>query len=71
MFRLHSFKLITVVVPDEHDKLFVSLCTGQPPVGWCIADNESNEVIELLLRSKKTRSPETFVGVIMTDDGRL
>lgn len=38
-------------------------------MGWCIADNESSDTIELFLGSMKMRSPETSVGVIMTDDG--
>ena len=39
------------------------------PVGWCIADSEASEVIEIFLSSVKARSPDTSVNVIMTDDG--
>ena len=41
---------------------------GQP-VGWCIADNEASEVIEIFLGCVKAKSPNTTVKVIMTDDG--
>ena len=79
----YRFKLITMAVPDEHGKgkflsifvqfkelLIFSMCSGQP-VGWCIADNESSDTIELFLGSIRARSPETSVGVIMTDDGNI
>ena len=52
-----------MAVPDEHGKgtflsIFVqfkeliifSMCSGLP-VGWCIADNESSDTIELFLGS--------------------
>lgn len=41
---------------------------GQP-VGWCIADIETTEVIEIFLSRIKRRSPNTDVKVVMTDDG--
>ena len=50
--------------------MFVSMCIGQT-VGWCIDDNESSDTIELFLGSMKQRSPETSVGVILTDDGSI
>ena len=40
-------------------------------MGWCIAVNESSDTIELFFGSMKMRTAETFVGVIMTDDGRI
>ena len=47
----------------------VILFKGQP-VGWCIADSEASEVIEIFLSRVKARSPDTSVKVIMTDDGK-
>ena len=41
---------------------------GQP-VGWCIADSEASEIIEVFLSTIKARSPTTDVRVVMTDDG--
>lgn len=43
---------------------------GQP-VGWCISDRENTEVIHMFFASLKDRSPNTVVGVLMTDDGKL
>ena len=38
-------------------------------MGWCIADSEASEVIEIFLSSIKARSPTTTIRVVMTDDG--
>ena len=38
-------------------------------MGWCIADNESNNSVESVMNSMKMQSPATTVRVIMTDDG--
>ena len=38
-------------------------------MGWCIADNESNNSVELFMYSMKMQSPATTVRVIMADDG--
>ena len=43
---------------------------GQP-VGWCITVKEDDDVIKLFLEKIKSRSPESQVSVIMTDDGEL
>ena len=50
----------------------VCVCVAEwlgQPVGWCIADSEASEIIEIFLSSIKTRSPTTTVKVVMTDDG--
>lgn len=39
-------------------------------MGWCIADSESSEVIEIFLSCIKERSPNTTIRVVMTDDGK-
>ena len=41
---------------------------GQP-VGWCISDRETTEVIEIFLRCIKEACPDTEISVVMTDDG--
>ena len=42
--------------------------TGQP-IAWCIADQETTEIVELFLQSIRKRSPMSAVSVLMTDDG--
>lgn len=41
---------------------------GQP-VGWCVSDLETSEVIASFLEALKQRSPSTNINVLMTDDG--
>ena len=41
---------------------------GQP-VGWCISNQETTDVIEIFLRRIHMRSPEITITVVMTDDG--
>ena len=43
---------------------------GQP-VGWCISDRETTEVIEMFFECLKNRSPNTSITSLMTDDGKL
>ena len=45
------------------------ICVGQP-VGWCIADSETSQVLQAFLSSIKDRSPTVPVKVVMTDDGK-
>lgn len=40
------------------------------PVAWCIADQENTDVVQLLFKSIKERSPSTVVNVLMSDDGK-
>ena len=40
-------------------------------VAWCIADQETAEVITILLNSLKEKSPDTKVTTLMTDDGKI
>ena len=51
---------------------YIAICTciltGQP-VGWCLSDHESSDIIETFLSSIKARSPLIQVTVMMTDDG--
>ena len=44
--------------------------TGEP-IAWCISDRETTEVIEVLFRCMKERSPGVEVNILMTDDGAL
>ena len=41
------------------------------PIAWCIADQENTDVVLLLFKSIKERSPSTKVTVLMSDDGKL
>ena len=43
---------------------------GQP-VGWCISDRETTEIIEVFFDHLKQQSPDTSVKVLMTDDGKF
>ncbi|XP_062604065.1 uncharacterized protein LOC134265856, partial [Saccostrea cucullata] len=56
----YSFKLITLMVPDEFRKGY--------PVAFCISNREDETTMSLFLSSVKNLSPETKVKVIMTDD---
>ncbi|XP_062596991.1 uncharacterized protein LOC134258447 isoform X1 [Saccostrea cucullata] len=56
----YSFKLITLLVPDQFRKGY--------PVAFCISNREDETAIALFLNSVKSRSPETQVNILMTDD---
>ena len=67
----YQFKFITCLVQDE-------FCSGQytvlwitQVVAWCIADQETAEVITILLNSLKQKPPDTQVTTLMTDDGKI
>ena len=80
----HSFKLITVIVPDEYGEGNYAHFTARPlhinppflttvlgmPAAWCIADREDTTVMELFLGSIHSRCPSVGVRTIMTDDGK-
>ena len=54
-----------------HTIICNNINTVGQPVGWCITDKEDYDVIKLVLEKIKSRSPESQVSVIMTDDGEL
>ena len=56
----YSFKLITLLVPDEFRKGY--------PVAFCISNKESETVIKVFLKSVNDVCPDAKVHVIMTDD---
>lgn len=56
----YSFKLITFLVPDQFRRGY--------PVAFCISNREDETAIALFLKSVKSRSPDTKLNVIMTDD---
>ena len=58
--NIYSFKLITLMVPDEFRKGY--------PVAFCISNREDELAMSLFLSSVRSLSPETKVNVIMTDD---
>lgn len=43
--------------------------TGQP-IGWCISDSSSGEIVSAFVMSIHECSPKTQVNVLMTDDGK-
>lgn len=51
--------------------MYTCNCTSGQPVGWCVSDLETSEVITTFLGALKKQSPGTAVSVIMTDDGDL
>ena len=51
-------------------KKILFICIGQP-IGWCISDRETTEVVELFLQCIKEKSPQTQISVVMTDDGNI
>ena len=51
-----------------HNAAAIFYNPGQP-VGWCIADSEASEIIEVFLSTIKARSPTTDIRVVMTDNG--
>ena len=74
----YRFKLITCMVRDHFgqgmnssmatDFFIMQWVLGQP-IGWCISDRETTDVIEIFLQCIKDASPDTAISVIMTDDG--
>ena len=78
----YNFKLITVMVCDEfgqgtyvswyrvYAKCIIPIIIGYP-IAWCIADQENTDVVLLLFKSIKERSPSTMVNVLMSDDGKF
>ena len=77
------FLLITFIVPDEYRRgmkwyymlnfnalTYNTHVTGQP-IGWCISDNTSGQVVSAFLKSIHKCSPRTHVNVLMTDDGKF
>ena len=56
----YSFKLITLMVPDEFRKGY--------PIAFCISNREDETAISLFLSAVKKQSPDTKVSIIMTDD---
>lgn len=49
--------------------MYCTIIIGQP-IGWCISDSTSSEVVSAFLLSIRKRSPKTCVHVLMTDDGK-
>ena len=56
----YSFKLITLMVPDEFRKGYL--------IAFCISNREDETAISLFLSAVKKQSPDTKVSIIMTDD---
>ena len=57
--------MISVCIVND----LIRMISGQP-VAWCISDQETTEVIEVFLKSVHSKSPETNVTILMTDDGK-
>ena len=77
----YRFKLITCMVRDHFGQgitvngitisiVYMYNYIGQP-VGWCISDRETTDIIEIFLRCMKDQSPDTKISVLMTDDGKF
>ncbi|XP_048735607.2 uncharacterized protein LOC125651055 [Ostrea edulis] len=58
--NLYSFKLITLLVPDEFRRGY--------PVAFCISNKENEQAISVFLNAVKSKSPQTKVNILMTDD---
>ena len=56
----YSFKLITLMVPDEFRKGY--------PIAFCISIREDETAIYLFLSAVKKQFPDTKVSIIMTAD---
>ena len=56
----YSFKLITLLVPDEFRRGY--------PVAFCISNREDEAAISVFLNCIKSKSKETSVNVVITDD---
>lgn len=72
---LHALYEITLAKVSANSliciaRVYIYLFVGQP-IGWCISDRETTEVIEIFLQCIRERSPDTKVAVVMTDDGIL
>ncbi len=74
----YRFKLITCIVPydfqqgnsiETYNLKSITMNTTGQPIAWCIADQETTEIVELFLQSIRKRSPMSAVSVLMTDDG--
>ena len=39
-------------------------------MAWCISSQETTEVVELLFKVIKERSPDVQIHTLMTDDGK-
>ena len=56
-----------IIYPKEYPQL---VHTGQA-VAWCISDQETAEVITVLFKHLKEKSPHMDITTLMTDDGKL
>ena len=75
----YKFKLITCMVRDHFGQgtinynyglITIAIIIIGQPVGWCISDRETTEIITIFLQCMKETSPDTDISVVMTDDGK-